>query len=135
MSRTGRSDIEYWMGEVAVIRLAFPPEHRNRAQQLAALLGVCVGAEIRRLQPDHTLLDILALAGGDEGAIELAARLRRREGLREKKAPPSTLRNLVLGATSRQAQADLVEIAMHAAEQTEEDPEGSLLSRFEDSFR
>jgi len=47
-----------WALEVAFIRLDFPPEQREVAQQLAAGLAEIVGARIKQLKPEHNLNQI-----------------------------------------------------------------------------
>jgi hypothetical protein len=47
-----------WALEVAFIRLEFPPEHRDVAQQLAAGLAEIVGMKIKQLKPEHNLTQI-----------------------------------------------------------------------------
>ena len=47
-----------WALEVAFIRLEFPPEHRDVAQQIAAGLAEIVGMKIKQLKPEHNLSQI-----------------------------------------------------------------------------
>jgi hypothetical protein len=47
-----------WALEVAFIRLDFPPEQREVAQQLAAGLAEIVGTKIKQLKPEHNLSQI-----------------------------------------------------------------------------
>jgi hypothetical protein len=47
-----------WALEVAFIRLDFPPEHRDVAQQIAAGLAEIVGMKIKQLKPEHNLSQI-----------------------------------------------------------------------------
>jgi hypothetical protein len=47
-----------WALEVAFIRLEFPPEHRDLAQQIAAGLAEIVGMKIKQLKPEHNLNQI-----------------------------------------------------------------------------
>ena len=47
-----------WALEVAFIRLDFPPEHRDVAQQIAAGLAEVVGMKIKQLKPEHNLSQI-----------------------------------------------------------------------------
>jgi len=54
-----------WEGEVAFIRLDFPPEHRDLAQHFAAVLGCIVGKEIRRLRPEHRIVEIVQWGESD----------------------------------------------------------------------
>ena len=49
-----------WALEVAFIRLEFPPEHRDVAQQIAAGLAEIVGLKIKQLKPEHSLSQIAA---------------------------------------------------------------------------
>lgn len=49
-----------WALEVAFIRLEFPPEHRDVAQQIAAGLAEIVGLKIKQLKPEHNLIQIAA---------------------------------------------------------------------------
>ena len=52
-----------WALEVAFIRLEFPPEHRDVAQQIAAGLAEIVGMKIKQLKPEHNLSQIAEWAG------------------------------------------------------------------------
>jgi hypothetical protein len=47
-----------WALEVAFIRLEFPPDQRDIAQQLAAGLAEVVGIKIKQLKPEHNLSQI-----------------------------------------------------------------------------
>jgi len=47
-----------WALEVAFIRLEFPPEQRDAAQQIAAGLAEIVGMKIKQLKPEHNLCQI-----------------------------------------------------------------------------
>lgn len=47
-----------WALEVAFIRLQFPPEQRDMAQQIAAGLAEIVGMKIKQLKPEHNLTQI-----------------------------------------------------------------------------
>ena len=47
-----------WELEVAFIRLEFPPDQRDIAQQLAAGLAEVVGIKIKQLKPEHNLSQI-----------------------------------------------------------------------------
>ena len=47
-----------WPLEVAFIRLEFPAEQRDVAQQLAAGLAEIVGMKIKQLKPEHNLTQI-----------------------------------------------------------------------------
>lgn len=61
-----------WLREVAFIRLEFPPDQRDVAQQLALFLAGCVGRKITRLRPEHTVAEILGWRDGDSlEAVEL----------------------------------------------------------------
>lgn len=53
---------EDWELMVAFIRLDFPAEQRDIAQKIAAGLAQIVGAKIRRLKPDHRLVQIVGWA-------------------------------------------------------------------------
>ena len=55
--RSGPKGID-WALEVAFIRLEFPPEHRDLAQQIAAGLAEIVGTKIKQLKPEHNLSQI-----------------------------------------------------------------------------
>jgi hypothetical protein len=55
--RSGPKEID-WALEVAFIRLDFPPEHRDVAQQIAAGLAEIVGMKIKQLKPQHNLSQI-----------------------------------------------------------------------------
>ena len=55
--RSGPRGID-WALEVAFIRLDFPPEHRDVAQQIAAGLAEIVGMKIKQLKPQHNLSQI-----------------------------------------------------------------------------
>jgi len=55
--RTGPKGTD-WALEVAFIRLEFPPEQRDVAQQLAAGLAEIVGMKIKQLKPEHNLSQI-----------------------------------------------------------------------------
>ena len=57
--RSGPKGID-WALEVAFIRLEFPPEHRDVAQQIAAGLAEIVGMKIKQLKPEHNLSQIAA---------------------------------------------------------------------------
>jgi hypothetical protein len=47
-----------WALEVAFIRLEFPPDQRDIAQQLAAGLAEVVGIKIKQLKPEYNLSQI-----------------------------------------------------------------------------
>jgi hypothetical protein len=47
-----------WALEVAFIRLQFPAEQRDVAQQIAAGLAEIVGMKIKQLKPEHNLTQI-----------------------------------------------------------------------------
>ena len=55
--RSGPRGID-WALEVAFIRLDFPPEQRDVAQQIAAGLAEIVGMKIKQLKPQHNLSQI-----------------------------------------------------------------------------
>jgi len=57
IARSGPRGID-WALEVAFIRLDFPPEHRDVAQQIAAGLAEIVGMKIKQLKPEHNLSQI-----------------------------------------------------------------------------
>jgi hypothetical protein len=47
-----------WELVVAFIRRDFPPDQRDAAQEIAAVLAELVGFEIKQLRPEHTLKQI-----------------------------------------------------------------------------
>ena len=55
--RSGPRGVD-WALEVAFIRLDFPPEQRDVAQQIAAGLAEIVGMKIKQLKPQHNLSQI-----------------------------------------------------------------------------
>lgn len=55
--RSGLKGID-WALEVAFIRMDFPPEHRDVAQQIAAGLAEIVGMKIKQLKLEHNLSQI-----------------------------------------------------------------------------
>jgi len=60
-----------WALEVAFIRLQFPPEQRDVAQQIAAGLAEIVGMKIKQLNPDHNLTQIAEWAENQIHAKDL----------------------------------------------------------------
>ena len=60
-----------WALEVAFIRLEFPPEHRDVAQQIAAGLAEIVGMKIKQLKPEHNLSQIAEWAENQINARDL----------------------------------------------------------------
>jgi hypothetical protein len=60
-----------WALEVAFIRLEFPPEHRDVAQQIAAGLAEIVGMKIKQLKPEHNLSQIAEWAENQIDARDL----------------------------------------------------------------
>lgn len=55
--RSGPKGID-WALELAFIRMDFPPEHRDVAQQIAAGLAAIVGMKIKQLKLEHNLSQI-----------------------------------------------------------------------------
>ena len=68
--RTGPRGTD-WALEVAFIRLQFPPEQREVAQQIAAGLAEIVGMKIKRLKPEHNLTQIAEWAENQIHAKDL----------------------------------------------------------------
>jgi hypothetical protein len=68
--RPGRRAID-WALEVAFIRLDFPPQHRDIAQQIAAGLAEIVGMKIKQLRPEHSLSQIAEWAENQIHAKDL----------------------------------------------------------------
>ncbi|HEY3138514.1 MAG TPA: hypothetical protein VGL29_20995 [Blastocatellia bacterium] len=55
--RTGTKPVD-WELVVAFIRRDFPPDQRDAAQEIAAVLAELVGIEIKQLRPEHTVQQI-----------------------------------------------------------------------------
>ena len=55
--RTGTKPVD-WELVVAFIRRDFPPDQRDVAQEIAAVLAELVGIEIKQLRPEHTVQQI-----------------------------------------------------------------------------
>ena len=68
--RAGPKGID-WALEVAFIRLEFPPEQRDVAQQIAAGLAEVVGMKIKQLKPENNLSQIAEWADNQIYARDL----------------------------------------------------------------
>ena len=90
-----------WEKDVAFIRLDFPPEQRDLAQHFAAILACIVGKEIRRLKPEHRIVEIVQWGESDSlDAVELVMVLEEEFGF-ELDATTTTFRQLVERGSER----------------------------------
>ena len=91
-----------WELEVAFIRLDFPAEQRDIAQEIAAGLAEIVGTKIKRLKPEDRLEQIVGWAESPIQVSDLIKVLQTAYGIRC--AADATFRALVAEVTESRAQ-------------------------------
>jgi hypothetical protein len=91
-----------WELEVAFIRLDFPAEQRDIAQEIAAGLAEIVGTKIKRLKPEDRLEQIVGWAESPILVSDLIKVLQTAYGIRC--AADATFRALVEKVTASRAQ-------------------------------